>query len=118
MAWDAPITYTTGMHITAGMLNDEVGRSRQMEGKIAELERRLASLAQSMPNSKPGKWEYKKPGRKTDPVLDAAFDKMSKEELTQREAREWFFEQVGITVSDKGAVDAFNQAMRRRRNKM
>lgn len=64
----------------------------------------------------PMTWQYARPGRKPDPNYDEAFSKVCSGELSQGEAYKWFLKQPGITP-DKGTRDAFNAAMRRRRDK-
>jgi hypothetical protein len=88
----------------------------------SEFERRmirsiLGRVLEPKPND-PDQCQHDPPGRPSDLLYDTAFEKIRNGELKQGKARAWFFEQAHITRIDKGAKDAFNQAMRRRRNRL
>ena len=59
-------------------------------------------------------WRVSKPGRRTDPFYDAAFELITSGEKTEAEARAWYFEQTG-KKGDKYDIKNFNKAVKERK---
>lgn len=66
------------------------------------------------PSIEPSQWQKGKAGRKSDKGYDAAFD-MIENGTPQNEARDWYFRENNLSLTDQQAIKNFNDALRRRK---